>query len=691
MAEAAISERDRQIEVMEKFTSWGCKLFSLYRPTPTGCSCGNRKCGSPGKHPIEKGWQDAAVSDLEKARLRIKREHNIGIKTGDNLIVVDVDDNKDGGLSLKRLQAEHGELPNTLTVKTGNGYHLYFWTKEKIKNSVSMMGDGIDIRGEGGYVVGPSSEHKSGITYEIDTTRASEPTWAPAWLLSLCKRKTLSKKNGPDEIIEGGRNNYLISVAGAARRKGTSEPAILAMLMAENAVRCRPPLDEYEVRQIASNASQFKTEFDANDWKSTLQVDRNGVIKNSRTNIGMILQYDDDWSGSLCYDVWEQRPRWVNGITLPSHVWQPKPGSLVEGKDEMYVSSVISNKYGSPPAVTTDVMSAIEVVSRANEIDAIKTYLHSLEWDRTHRLEFWLKRALGVKDTEYASIIGKKWLIGAVARALEPGCKMDYMIVLEGHQGTGKSTVGAILAQDYFKDGPLISGKGDYVPMNIMGAWIYEASELSGIKGKALEAIKAFITDSSDTGRLPYGRTTVTIPRRCVFLGTTNEYTYLEDTANRRFWPVKIRQLDAAWLMANRDQLWAEAVYCYKKGDKWWPEGEAESKMVSTEQEKRRINDPWGASIYDFIVTRWRARPEEDIDNDDLFDLVGLEKGHRNVAHGKRLGAIMESLGWLRKRSAGSRGFRATEKWRNIYAQYGKATVPFDTSPATGPDVDIGG
>ena len=196
-------------------------------------------------------------------------------------------------------------------------------------------------------------------------------------------------------------------------------------------------------------------------------------------------------------------------------------------------------------------------------------------------------------DPKYLSAVGQKFMISAVARALKPGCKVDTMLVLEGDQGTKKSSAVQILAGvAYFSDNLPTMGTKD-ASDHIRGKWIIEVGELSAMQKSEIETTKAFISRQEEKFRPPYNRKEITYPRRCVFIGTTNEKTYLRDeTGNRRFWPVPIGAIDLTALKRDRDLLWAEALYRYRKGEKWYLT-EDEGKLAAAVQQDRVSEDIW--------------------------------------------------------------------------------------------------
>ncbi|TKB99720.1 MAG: hypothetical protein E5W81_02160, partial [Mesorhizobium sp.] len=214
-----------------------------------------------------------------------------------------------------------------------------------------------------------------------------------------------------------------------------------------------------------------------------------------------------------------------------------------------------------------DLYAAVDIVARKRSFHPIRERLLSTPWDGEQRAAALFIDYLGCPDTAYYRNAATLFLLGAVARVFQPGHKFDFVPILEGAQGQGKSTFIRILALDWFRELAGDMSKPQEAVSMLSGAWILEIGELSAMQRSEVNDLKAFISRQTDVARMPYERTAREFPRQCVFMGSTNDGEYLRDiTGGRRFWPIKCKtegQIDNPRLRRNVLQIWAEATRMY--------------------------------------------------------------------------------------------------------------------------------
>jgi len=281
----------------------------------------------------------------------------------------------------------------------------------------------------------------------------------------------------------------------------------------------------------------------------------------------------------------------------------------------------------------------------------VREYLRKLGWDGRPRLGDWLASYMGAQGAppEYLSAVGSKWIISAVARILDPGCQADYMLVIEGAQGRRKSTALRVLAgADYFSDSMPHDLESKDAADHLRGKWIVELNELEQFRKSEIETVKAFITRRVERFRPAYGRNEIAYPRQCVFAGTTNSDHYLvDDTGNRRFWPVTCDRIEIRRLKRDRDQLWAEAVVRYEKGERWYLDEEVEG-LAAKQTEKRKVRDPWHDEIVT-LLSRGELRNKNELRPGHVLTALGVPTEKFTAQQAVRVGRILRVLGWPKK------------------------------------------
>jgi predicted P-loop ATPase len=289
----------------------------------------------------------------------------------------------------------------------------------------------------------------------------------------------------------------------------------------------------------------------------------------------------------------------------------------------------------------------------------VRTYLSSLVWDGAPRISTLFPAYFGAADNGYAASISGMFIVGMVARIFEPGCKADHMVVLEGAQGTLKSTACRVLGGQFFSDALPDVSDGKDVSQHLRGKWLIEVSEMHAMGRAETTQLKAFITRQVERYRPSYGRKEAIEPRQCQFIGTTNRDTYLRDeTGGRRFWPIKAGKINIDALTRDRDQLFAEAVASYRNGAPWWPDKDFERQHIAPEQAARYEADVWEDAIGEYLKTNTKVTVGQ-----IAKEALHIEASRIGRTEQNRIIAAMERTGWRRERPAGETDWQGKRWW----------------------------
>lgn len=531
------------------------------------------------------GFKDATRNpELIRRWWTNEPDANIGIATGavsGGVFVIDIDDGHGGALGTESLQAweeENGELPETRESATGSGgRHLFYRCPPGVAvKSATGLVPSVDLRGNGGYIVAPPSTHPNGNLYVWEDW-AQEIATADETVMRLVKSGKDSETPSyvlPDVIPEGTRVTELFRYAASLSSRGLPDDFIIKAVSDANKARCEPrPLSDTELRKEVLNGALRLPDKRNNEPDTSVTAaivrGRNNAPVPSIANCVKVLEEDSNLAGHFRYNEFAYQKEIICPVP-----WDSKEGArAVSDVDYINYAKYLEDAYGFTRIknMATDALISVCDATRVNPVTA---WLDSLEWDGEERVRF-LPGLLGCDDTEYNTAVIWLTMLGAVTRAYEPGCKFDYMTVLVGAQGIGKSQFVRLLAHNpEWTTDNFNTISGDDAIEKIRGLWIAEMAELLATKrAKEIESVKAFITSQVDVIRPKYGRETQRRPRRCIFIGTTNDINFLTDTTgNRRFLPLECKQesqlVDPMLFDDSMSdyigQAWAEVVKRYK-------------------------------------------------------------------------------------------------------------------------------
>lgn len=705
-----------------RLASLGLSVIPLYRPQWD--AQGNLQKDAKGKFIDGKkpciSWKPFEFrhpSDSELRQWFSCGDRNIAIVTGaiSGIVVVDAD-------SKEAVAWVEANLPPTpIRTRTNRGLHFFFrHPGGTVPNGVKFQGIPLDVRGDGGYVVAPGSLHHTGILYEAEGNWAAMralPKLDPAWLGGPPFPPLLNSIPIPANTQGQPITAKLISRAKAYLRG--IEPAIYGQggdaqtfriccvvrndygLSVEESIEvlsdwnrtCIPPWTELELREKLGNAERYAkkprgalaskepplfsrssntpafekgaskppaslegaVEQEPDIWPHLrIQHTASGPkVRRSGGNLTKILRLDPQWgerlglnlmSQQVCYDL----------ECIPEHF----PDFVQEQLEDVYEAT-----FGRE-----EIFNKLKAQAAENPFHPVQDYLKSLPaWDGEERLFHVAPDVLNAADP-LAQHYFKHWAIGAVRRAMEPGCKHDYAVVLIGPQGRGKSTFWSVLAGPFFSDTPIDLDSKDRFQA-LASAWIVELPELDWMtSSKTAEAIKAFLSSREDHYRPPYAKEMLVVSRHSVCVGSTNRDQFLNDpTGSRRFWPIRIgEQIELNLLRSWRDQLWAEAFHLWELGVPHWLPAELEA-WREADAEVFTVEDPWGSlvrkGVEDLIEqAKKKAKPIalEGFTTAELLSQMGIPAHQQTNSAGARCSVHLRRLGYFNKQSTlrGSRSYR---------------------------------
>jgi predicted P-loop ATPase len=320
-----------------------------------------------------------------------------------------------------------------------------------------------------------------------------------------------------------------------------------------------------------------------------------------------------------------------------------------------------------------DVTEGVLVYAKQHQYHPVIDYYRSLHWDGIPRISKLFSYYAGAEQDEYVETVSRCFMIAMIARVMTPGCQHDHMVIMEGRTGTGKSTFCQRLGGPYYLEGNLDPHNKDSI-VQLLGKLLVELPEMPFARKADIESTKAFISRRQDTIRLPYGTMAQDIPRQSVFIATTNETgQYLRDqTGNRRYWPIRTYNILTDEVLKDRDQLFAEAFYCWQAGEPHYMTSNTAIKRAIEEQAERTEIDPWVEAI-----ENWVARELKEDRNPAYLSTLTIATEILNISAHKidrnvktRIADSMRSMGWeasrVKYKGQVLRGYKNLEMYDKI-------------------------
>lgn len=593
-----------------------------------------------GKRPVTKrGLYDATIDTAQVVSWWAQWPTcNIGTPLGEARWALDVDARHNGLDTLHELERSYNQLPRTVTSLTGSGggsMHLLWATGATPIHNKADLGQGLDVQGPGSYIILPPSIHPdTGQRYAWEADFGPddlEPQAPPAWLEALVTQGAQPTASDacssidPDAmIVEGTRETTLMRLAGAMRRQGASETAIRAALAEENQ-RCTPPLGNDALDRMAHsvmrypaapvlemprvNGTQTPVGWSVNgvagelitsgigaQWRKELFSKKNGELTQNVFNITRILEHHDKWQE-------------------PSNLlwWDSVRGTPMCGQAEITDSLMmdIASWFGGAERLPITSPRLLEqcVIARCKKYprDLLQMWLHALPpWDQKQRLTSWLTDIAGAPQKPYTADVSQVLIVSMVARALMPGCHYRYVVIFEGAEEIGKSSLVRELAGPEWYVELSIGLETKEAHMMLQGTWVAELAELDSLSRTEDTRLKAFITMREDSFIPKYSNFRQRTERRTIFIGTTNDESYLKgQSGNTRYLPLRLHHsIDLEHFRAIRPQLFAEALhYYYGHPETWWQLSTEALETAKEEREQRRVITVFEHPLHEWLET----------------------------------------------------------------------------------------
>ena len=402
------------------------------------------------------------------------------------------------------------------------------------------------------------------------------------------------------------------------------------------------------------------------DWRDHLSYNSKNKVDNDIENYLLYYRNDIKYKGKLKYN------EYLRQYEYDGREWN-------EGEEAIAINNI---EIDLDLTGVQKAKNAIQQVFSENAYNPVLEYISKLKWDGVERIETLFIDLLEADDTELNRMMTRKWFLAAIKRAIQPGCKFDNILILKGNQGVGKSTICERLAKGFYSTISLdeISNKDIIDKMN--KSWICIIDELDTFSKKEMTTVKTFLSTSIDTARLAYARYSRQYKRHCIFIGSTNEDTFLRDSTSsieRRFWIIDCKRekydpiVNTTMTDEYVDQLWSEAYYKLKQDPEQYLDIEADYlyDFAEKQKESKKFNDdPAISYIQDILEKEYVLRNGKFLDDNDFYSqysdrnmyessllkskierismsslLYVLKKVYGETRPGRYIGTALESIG----------------------------------------------
>jgi predicted P-loop ATPase len=434
----------------------------------------------------------------------------------------------------------------------------------------------------------------------------------------------------------------------------------------------KPAKESTALVEDATDQIEITTSLSVKWLNIGLATTSKGIPIYNEENVLRIFERDDFFKNFIWYDDFHKKyfTQWSDKGVMNGHkrAWDSKI-------DFIRLTTHLQRNWGLSKIAIHQVKSSALQYANHNPRNEPRQWVQSLKWDGKSRIEECFSECLGAQVDQYHFDISKNFFISLVARLFHPGCQSDTMIILEGKQGTYKSTALRILGGEWYASIRHQIGTPNFFNA-IQGKWLIEIAEMDSFSQSQTSAIKDMLSNPVDRFRIPYSETTEDFPRVCIFAGSTNQKHIFDDTTGgRRFWPLSTKKINVEKLRQDREQLFAEAYHRLKAGEQWY---EVDNKEAKKQIESRRQHDPWEEPIQAYII----RHSDEGVTMADIYsgDCIGIPTERQDVKTARRIGKVLRMLGWDSKNVRGNDSVQR-RVWKPLEISDGPTEDPIEPEP----------